>query len=114
AARSVALAPLAAALDRSLAAHDKNLARDMVRALGRLGRSEAVPVLQDLLGRGGFLQRRKLREIKIAAVNALLHIAGRAADDARASAAKQGEAQQREAAKQARQRRAHEGVKRRH
>ena len=41
--RVLAVAPLAQALDRALAAQQLPLARELVRALGRLGRPEAVP-----------------------------------------------------------------------
>jgi HEAT repeat protein len=104
--RALAVPPLAAALDRATRARDLSLARDLVRSLGRLGRSEAVPILTDLLGRGGFLERRRLRELKIAAVHAIGHISGRAADEALARIEKHGEASQREAAALARRRRA--------
>lgn len=103
--RALAVAPLAAALERTLAAHDLGVAKDVVRSLGRLGRSEAVPVLTELLGRGGFLERRRLRDVKVAAVHALGHISGRAADEALARIEKHGDAHQREAAIQARRRR---------
>ncbi len=108
--RSLAVAPLAAAIDRALVADQLPVARDLVKALGRLGRTEAVAVLGDLIDRGGFFQRRKLRDIKVAAVNALMHISGRAADDALARAEKQGDAALREAAATARQRRSTESA----
>jgi HEAT repeat protein len=109
--RALAVAPLAAAIDRALVASDQiALARDLVKSLGRLGRAEAVPVLCELIERGGFFQRRKLRDVKIAAVQALAHVSGRAADDALARVEKQGDAALREAAATARQRRTHDGA----
>ncbi|RIL07733.1 MAG: hypothetical protein DCC71_01855 [Proteobacteria bacterium] len=104
--RVLAVAPLAAALDRALAAGQAAIARDFVRALGRLGRPEAGPVLVGLLERGGFFQRRKLREVKIAAVTALAHIPGSAADQALAKIARGSDAQLRQTALLASKRRA--------
>jgi HEAT repeat protein len=104
--RAIAVAPLAGALDRAVAAKQLGLARDLVRALGRLARPEAVPALTDLLARGGFFQRAKLRDLKITAIQALAHVPGPAADHALAQAARSGDGALREAAEAGRRRRA--------
>jgi len=69
--RVLAVAPLSEALGRVLAAHDLALAREFVRALGRLGRAEAARPIAAILALGGFFQRRKLRDLKLAAITAL-------------------------------------------
>ena len=104
----LAVAPLAAALDRAIAAQQLPLARDLVRALGRLGRAEAVPAIAAILGHGGFFQRRKLRDLKLAAITALAGLPGRAANDALARAARSSDAQLRQTAALALRRRAQE------
>jgi HEAT repeat protein len=104
--RAIAVAPLAAALDRAVAAKQLGLARDLVRALGRLARPEAVPALAELLDRGGFFQRARLRDLKLAAIQALGHVPGLSADHALAQVARSGDASLRQAAEAARRRRA--------
>ena len=69
--RVLAVAPLQDALARALDRGDLALAREVVRALGRLARPEAAPALVAVLERGGFFTRRKLREVQLAAVAAL-------------------------------------------
>jgi HEAT repeat protein len=107
--RALALGPLAAALDRAIAAGQQNVVRDLARALGRLGRPESAGPLAEVLARGGFFQRAKLREAKLAAVTALTQVPGRAADEALARAAKGGDAQVRQLAELALRRRVREG-----
>lgn len=53
--------------------------REAIRSLGRLGMSEAVEGLREILDRNGFLQRRRLRELKVAAAQALGQIGGETA-----------------------------------
>jgi HEAT repeat protein len=77
-----ALETLAGALRRALREDQDELAREAMRGLGVLGRSEAVPVLEEVLSRRGLLARRRLRELKLGAVSALARIRG---DDARAA-----------------------------
>lgn len=69
--RVLAVAPLQDALIRALDRGDLALAREVVRALGRLARPEAAPALVAVLERGGLFTRRKLREVQLAAVAAL-------------------------------------------
>jgi len=109
--RALAVTPLTAALDRNLAAQQNEVARDLVRALGRLGRPEAAPALAELVARGGFFERRRLRELKVAAIHALAHLPGRVADEALARFARQGDAPVRQAADTARRRRTHDARK---
>lgn len=92
---------LAAALARALRDDLPELARESIRALGRLGRPEAVPLLEDVLGRRALLGRRKLRELKLAAVAALGRIPGEAARGCLARTAARGDAQVRRAAQAA-------------
>lgn len=104
--RVLAVAPLSEALGRALAAHDLALAREFVRALGRLGRAEAARPIAALLALGGFFQRRKLRDLKLAAITALSGLPGRDAADALARAVRSGDAQLRQPAALALKRRA--------
>src|SRR5690606_24181192 len=69
--RVLAVAPLQDALARALGRGDLALAREVVRALGRLARPEAAPALLTVLERRGFFARRRLREVQLAAVAAL-------------------------------------------
>ena len=104
--RVLAVAPLSEALGRALAAHDLALAREFVRALGRLGRAEAARPIAAILAHGGFFQRRKLRDLKLAAITALSGLPGRDAADALARAARSSDAQLRQPAALAQKRRA--------
>lgn len=83
---SLVVAPLTDALHRWLERDSLGLAREAVRALGRLGRPEAVPALAATLERGGFRDRKRLRDLKLASVNALASIPGEAAEQALARA----------------------------
>ena len=103
--RVLAVAPLANALGRALAAHDLARAREFVRALGRLGRAEAAQPIAAILAHGGFFQRRKLRDLKLAAITALSGLPGREAADALARAARSSDAQLRQPAALAQKRR---------
>jgi hypothetical protein len=91
------------ALGRALAAHDLALARESVRALGRLGRAEAARLIA-AISHGGFFQRRKLRDSEARAITA----PGLPADaaDALARAARSSDAQLRQPAALAQKRRA--------
>lgn len=106
--RVLAVAPLTAALERALDTGASAMARDVVRALGRLARPESVPTLAALITRGGFLQRRKLRELKLGAINALTHVPGAAAEEALQRAAKLSDASLKQAAQLALRRRPRE------
>lgn len=89
---------LAAALSRALRDDLPELAREVIRALGRVGRPEAVPMLEDVLGRRALLGRRRLRELKLAAATALARIPGEAARACLERTAARGDAQVRRAA----------------
>ena len=104
--RVLAVAPLGEALGRALAANDLALAREFVRALGRLGRAEAARPIAAILAQGGYFQRRKLRDLKLAAITALSGLPGRDATDALARAARSSDAQLRQPAALAQKRRA--------
>ena len=106
--RVLAVAPLVAALDRALDSGANEMARDVLRALGRLARPESVPALAALITRGGFLQRRKLRELKLGAITALTHVPGAAAEEALQRAARLSDASLKQAAQLALRRRPHE------
>ncbi|MBS1106842.1 MAG: hypothetical protein H6Q91_2344, partial [Deltaproteobacteria bacterium] len=88
------------------AAHDLALAREFVRALGRLGRAEAARPIAAILALGGFFQRRKLRDLKLAAITALSGLPGRDAADALSRAVRSSDAQLRQPAALALKRRA--------
>lgn len=103
--RVLAVAPLVAALARALDAGANAMARDVLRALGRLARPESVPALADLIQRGGFLHRRKLRELKLGAITALTHVPGAAAEEALQRAARLSDASLKQAAQLALRRR---------
>jgi len=93
---------LVTTMRRALREDDQTLAREMIRALGRLGREEAVPALGEILGRRSLLGRKKLRELKLAAAAALGRLPG---DEARSwlerVAQGRGDAQVRRAARTA-------------
>jgi HEAT repeat protein len=93
-----ALETLAGALRRALREDQDELARETLRGLGALGRSEAVPVLEEVLSKGGLLARRRMRELKLGAVSALARIRGDEARDALERASAKGDSQVRHAA----------------
>jgi hypothetical protein len=105
--RVLAVAPLTEALRRALANNDIALARELVRALGRLGRPEGASAIAAILAHGGFFRRSKLRDLKLAAISALSGLPGREAADALGRAARSGDAQLRQTAALAQKRRAH-------
>jgi HEAT repeat protein len=89
------------ALPRALFRGDFELARELVRAFARFGRSEAAPDLAAVLGRKSLLKRRPLRELKLTAIDALSKLPGSAALQALAVAGESREPQLREAARRA-------------
>jgi HEAT repeat protein len=92
---------LVAALRRALRDDQLELAREAIRGLGRLGRADAVPILQEILERRSWLGRRKLRELQLAAAGAVGLIPGPAARTCLERAAARGDAQVRRAARTA-------------
>jgi HEAT repeat protein len=92
---------LVGALRRALRDDQLELAREAIRGLGRLGRAEAVPILQEILDRRSWLGRRKLRELQLAAAGAVGLIPGPAARTCLERAASRGDAQVRRAARAA-------------
>ena len=77
------------------------LAREAVRALGRMGRAEAVPELANLLKKRTLFRRKRLRELQLAVVAALAKLPGDAARSALQQATRRGDAEVRDAARQA-------------
>ncbi len=96
-----ALEALLAALRRAGRTGEFELARESIRALGRLGRPEAAPELAAVLNRVSFFQRRKLRELKLAAAAALARLPGAQAQQALAVASRSRDPRVREAASRA-------------
>ena len=108
--RVLALAPLRDALARALDGGQLALAREVVRGLGRMGRSEAVPALVTVLNRGGWLRRKQLRDVKLAAISALAHLPGADAEAALERLVRSRDARLRQAANTALRRQALEGI----
>jgi HEAT repeat protein len=102
-----AVQPLQRALERAIEARDAARAKEVIRALGRLGRSEASGALVSVLERRARIGGGWLRELKSAAVTALSSVPGDEAVAALAQAAQTGDAQLRRAAQTALDRRAH-------
>jgi len=102
-----AVEPLRRALDLALEARDTARAKEVIRALGRLGRAEAGAALVRLLERRARIGGGWLRELKAAAVAALGGIPGDEAVAALAQVAQTRDAQLRRAAQTALDRRAH-------
>lgn len=71
-----AVGPLSHALERALDAKDANLAKELLRALGRLGRPEANTAFGALMRRKSGLGSRWMRDVKIAAATALATVPG--------------------------------------
>ena len=71
-----AVAPLGHALERALEAKDVELAKEIVRALGRLGRPEANVIFGALMKRKAGLTSRWLKDVKVAAASALGTVPG--------------------------------------
>ncbi len=101
-----ALAPLVRSLRRAVEKGELELARELVRALGRLGRAEAAPELAELLRRRGLFQRGRFRELQAAAAAALAKLPGDVAYGALAQAARRRDARIRRVAQEALDRRA--------
>jgi len=89
------------ALPRALFRGDFELARELVRAFARFGRSEAAADLAAVLTRKSLLKRRPLRELKLTVIDALAKLPGSAALQALAVAGESREPQVREAARRA-------------
>jgi len=101
-----AVEPLRRALDRALGARDVSQAKEVIRALSRIGRAEAGAPLVRLLDRRARIGGGWLRELKTAAVAALASIPGDEAVAALAQAAQARDSQLRRAAQTALDRRA--------
>jgi HEAT repeat protein len=71
-----AVGPLGHALERALEAKDAELAKEIVRALGRLGRPEANGVFGSVMRRKAGLTGRWLKDVKVAAASALATVPG--------------------------------------
>jgi HEAT repeat protein len=102
-----AVEPLRRALDLAVETRDTARAKEVIRALGRLGRAEAGAALVALLERRVRLGGGWLRELKSAAVAALGGIPGDEAVAALAQVAQTRDTQLRRAAQTALDRRAH-------
>ncbi|MAE94736.1 MAG: hypothetical protein CL910_08765, partial [Deltaproteobacteria bacterium] len=96
---------LAEALRAAVDARDVETARQRIRALGDLGRPEGARELGALLLRKGLRGRRRLRELKLAAAQALGRLPGDEAVGVLSQAAQLRDAQVREAAQVALERR---------
>jgi len=101
-----AVGPLVQALRAAVEERQVERARDVIRALGRLGRREATQPLADLLQRKSLLGRRWLRDLKVMAATALGGLPGDEAVGALAQAARSRDPQLRRAAQTALDRRA--------
>jgi hypothetical protein len=101
-----ALAPLVRSLRRALARGEVESARELIRALGRLGRAEAAPELAELLRQRSLFQRARLRELQAAAAAALAKLPGDVAYGALAQAARSRDERIRRAAQDGLDRRA--------
>jgi HEAT repeat protein len=101
-----ALAPLVRSLRRALDKGRFDLARERIRALGRLGHADAAPELAELLRQRSLLQRGRLREVQAAALAALAKLPGDVAYGALAQAAHGRDARIRRVAQDALDRRA--------
>jgi hypothetical protein len=101
-----ALNPLLRAMDEAVRSRRTGLARETIRALGRLAHPEATAALAGLLLSKSIVKRRRLRELKVAAASALGRIPGDDAVGALAQAARSRDSQLRRAAQTALDRRA--------
>jgi HEAT repeat protein len=102
-----AVEPLRRTLDQALDARDTARAKEVIRALGRLGRAEAGAALVALLERRVRIGGGWLRDLKSAAIAALGGVPGDEAVAALAQVAQTKDAQLRRAAQTALDRRAH-------
>lgn len=71
-----AVAPLGHALERALEAKDVELAKEILRALGRVGRPEANVIFGAVMRRRAGLTSRWLKDVKVAAASALATVPG--------------------------------------
>jgi len=71
-----AVAPLGRALERALEAKDVDLAKEILRALGRVGRPEANAIFGSVMHRKAGLTGRWLKDVKVAAASALATVPG--------------------------------------
>ena len=101
-----AVRPLAELMEEAARDGRVELARETIRALGRLGREEAARPLAEVLLRRSLWQRRRLRDLKVAAAAALGALPGDEAVGALAQAVGARDPQIRRAAQMALERRA--------
>ncbi len=101
-----AVAPLGHALERALEAKDVELAKEILRALGRVGRPEANVIFGSLMRRKAGLTGRWLKDVKVAAASALATVPGDQAVALLAEALQSREEPLRKAAQRALDRRA--------
>jgi HEAT repeat protein len=71
-----AVTPLGHALERALETKDVELAKEILRALGRLGRPEANVIFGSVMRRKAGLTGRWLKDVKVAAASALSTVPG--------------------------------------
>jgi hypothetical protein len=71
-----AVGPLGHALERALEAKDVPLAKELLRALGRLGRPEANVIFGSVMRRKSGIGSRWMRDVKVAAASALATVPG--------------------------------------
>jgi HEAT repeat protein len=101
-----AVDPLLRTMREAIRTRQNTLARETIRALGRLARPEATPALAELLLSKNIVGRRRLREFRVAAASSLGRIPGDDAVGALAQAARSRDNQLRRAAQTALDRRA--------
>lgn len=101
-----AVAPLGHALERALEAKDVELSKEILRALGRVGRPEANLIFGSLMRRKAGLTGRWLKDVKVAAASALATVPGDQAVALLAEALESREEPLRKAAQRALDRRA--------
>jgi hypothetical protein len=75
-ASALAVGPLGHALERALEAKDVDLAKEILRALGRVGRPEANAIFGSVMRRRAGLTGRWLKDVKVAAASALATVPG--------------------------------------
>jgi HEAT repeat protein len=71
-----AVSPLGHALERALEAKDVDLAKEIIRALGRLGRPEVNALFGSVMHRKAGITGRWLKDVKVAAATALSSVPG--------------------------------------
>jgi len=71
-----AVTPLGHALERALEVKDAELAKEILRALGRVGRPEANVIFGSVMRRKAGLTGRWLKDVKVAAASALSTVPG--------------------------------------